>query len=60
MSRLTETIGAAVARGASTAEFSRDRGGTVLLSKPNGIGTASKGLAATAPAGSEVVKVNLG
>ena len=60
VSRLTETIGAAVARGASTAEFSRDRGGTVLLSKPNGIGTASKGLAATAPAGSEVVKVNLG
>ena len=52
MSRLAETIGAAVARGASTAEFSRDRGGTVLLSKPNG-------LAATAP-GSEVVKVNVG
>ena len=60
VSILTETIGAAVARGASTAEFSRDRGGTVLLSKPNGIGTASKGLAATAPAGSEVVKVNVG
>ena len=60
VSRLTETIGAAVARGASTAEFSRDRGGTVLLSKPNGIGTASKGLAATAPAGSsEVVNVIL-
>ena len=53
VSRLTETIGAAVARGASTAEFSRDRGGTVLLSKPNG-------LAATAPPGSEVVKVNVG
>ena len=53
VTRLTETIGAAVARGASTAEFSRDRGGTVLLSKPNG-------LAATAPAGSEVVKVNVG
>ena len=53
VSILTETIGAAVARGASTAEFSRDRGGTVLLSKPNG-------LAATAPPGSEVVKVNVG
>ena len=49
MSILTETIGAAVARGASTAN-SRAIAGTVLLGKP-------KGLAATA-GGQQVVKVN--